>query len=80
MYQFRKSGGNKCNASGLNIGSEPLAPRNCEEDKEKENRFFMEFCREFYPDELFSVAVIRVYDESGAVMETHEHAGDFKEW
>ena len=25
-------------------------------------------------------AVIRVYDEAGAVIETHEHAGDFKEW
>jgi hypothetical protein len=25
-------------------------------------------------------AVIRVYDESGGVIETHEHAGDFKEW
>ena len=25
-------------------------------------------------------AVIRVYDEAGNVMETHEHAGDFKEW
>ena len=24
-------------------------------------------------------AVIRVYDESGTVIETHEHAGDFKE-
>jgi len=24
-------------------------------------------------------AVIRVYNESGAVIETHEHAGDFKE-
>jgi hypothetical protein len=24
--------------------------------------------------------VIRVYDESGNVIETHEHAGDFKEW
>ena len=24
-------------------------------------------------------AVIRVYDEAGAVIETHEHAGDFKE-
>ena len=23
--------------------------------------------------------VIRVYDESGNVIETHEHAGDFKE-
>ena len=23
--------------------------------------------------------VIRVYDETGAVIETHEHAGDFKE-
>jgi hypothetical protein len=25
-------------------------------------------------------AVIRVYDESGNVIETHEHKGDFREW
>jgi hypothetical protein len=25
-------------------------------------------------------AVVRVYDEAGNVIETHEHAGDFKEW
>jgi hypothetical protein len=25
-------------------------------------------------------AVIRIYDEAGTVIETHEHAGDFKEW
>ncbi len=25
-------------------------------------------------------AVIRVYDEAGNVIETHEHAGGFKEW
>jgi hypothetical protein len=25
-------------------------------------------------------AVIRVYDEAGNVIETHEHRGDFKEW
>jgi hypothetical protein len=25
-------------------------------------------------------AVIRVFDESGTVIETHEHAGNFKEW
>ncbi len=25
-------------------------------------------------------AVIRVYDEDGNVIETHEQAGDFKEW
>jgi hypothetical protein len=25
-------------------------------------------------------AVIRVYDESGNVIETYEHKGDFKEW
>jgi len=24
--------------------------------------------------------VIRVYDEAGSVIETHEHTGDFKEW
>jgi hypothetical protein len=25
-------------------------------------------------------AVIRVYDEASNVIETHQHAGDFKEW
>ena len=25
-------------------------------------------------------AVIRVYDEAGSVIETHEHAGDFREF
>jgi hypothetical protein len=25
-------------------------------------------------------AVIRVYDDAGKVIKTHEHAGDFKEW
>jgi len=25
-------------------------------------------------------AVIRVHNEAGNVIETHEHAGDFKEW
>ena len=25
-------------------------------------------------------AVIRVYDDAGNVIETHEHAGEFKEW
>jgi hypothetical protein len=25
-------------------------------------------------------AVIRIYDAAGNLIETHEHAGDFKEW
>ncbi len=25
-------------------------------------------------------AVIRVYDEAGNVLATHDHAGEFKEW
>jgi hypothetical protein len=25
-------------------------------------------------------AVIRVYDEAGKLIATHEHSGDFKEW
>jgi hypothetical protein len=25
-------------------------------------------------------AVIRIYDEAGKVIETHEHRGEFKEW
>ena len=25
-------------------------------------------------------ALIRVYDDAGSVIETHEHKGDFKEW
>jgi hypothetical protein len=28
----------------------------------------------------FHDALIRVYDEAGNVSQTHEHAGDFKEW
>jgi hypothetical protein len=32
------------------------------------------------PFALFSLGVIRVYDESGNVIETHEHAGVFKDW
>jgi len=30
--------------------------------------------------DLISDAVIRVYDEAGNVIDTHEHTGDFKEW
>jgi hypothetical protein len=26
------------------------------------------------------IAVIRVYDGAGNVIETHDHKGDFKEW
>ena len=26
------------------------------------------------------IAVLRVYDDAGNVIETHEHMGDFKEW
>ena len=26
------------------------------------------------------MAVIRVYDDAGNVIETHEHKGEFKEW
>jgi hypothetical protein len=26
------------------------------------------------------LALIRVYDAAGNVIETHEHAGDFREW
>jgi hypothetical protein len=28
----------------------------------------------------FDCAVIRLYDSTGNVIETHEHAGDFNEW
>ena len=37
-------------AAGLDIGPEPPAERTYEEATEEENKFFMEFCREFYPD------------------------------
>jgi hypothetical protein len=33
----------------------------------------------FYNHSLPRRAIIRVYNESGAVLDTHEHAGDFKE-
>jgi hypothetical protein len=35
-------------------------------------------CAEFYSRS--HDALIRVYDEAGNVIETHEHKGDFKEW
>jgi hypothetical protein len=28
----------------------------------------------------FTAAVIRLYNDAGNVIETHEHAGDFNEW
>ncbi|HJW37611.1 MAG TPA: hypothetical protein VJ420_03210 [Candidatus Udaeobacter sp.] len=31
-------------------------------------------------DSDYRDAVIRVYDESGSVIETQEHTGEFKEW
>ena len=31
-------------------------------------------------DSRSAAAVIRVYDEASNVIETHEHAGEFKEW
>jgi hypothetical protein len=34
---------------------------------------YAKFCRRSHD------AVIRVFDESGIVIETHEHAGDFQE-
>ena len=37
-------------ASGLDIGLEPPLPRSYEEAQEEENKIFMEYCREFYPD------------------------------
>jgi len=29
---------------------------------------------------IAAAAIIRVYDEAGNVIATHEHAGEFKEW
>jgi hypothetical protein len=37
-------------ASGLDIGLEPPLPRSYEAAQEEENKSFMEYCREFYPD------------------------------
>ena len=41
-------------------------------------------CAQVLPVKRFSVvyrdAVIRVYDETDNVIETHEYAGDFREW
>jgi hypothetical protein len=30
--------------------------------------------------QYFTAAIIRVYDDAGNVIETHEHNCDFKEW
>jgi hypothetical protein len=41
-------------------------------------------CAQLFPVKRFSAvprdAVIRVCDESGKLIEAHEHAGEFKEW
>jgi hypothetical protein len=29
---------------------------------------------------ISKISLIRVYDATGNVIETHEHAGEFKEW
>jgi len=51
MYQFRKRSGNKCTTLDWTSGPEPVAPRSYEDDQEKENKIFMEYCREFSPDD-----------------------------
>ncbi len=45
--------------SGLDVGPEPLAPRSYEDDQEKENKIFMEYCPEFSPDDRSPVGIIR---------------------
>jgi hypothetical protein len=35
-------------------------------------------CAKFYSRSHH--AVIQIYDDAGNVIETHKHAGDFKEW
>jgi uncharacterized protein YcaQ len=41
-------------------------------------------CAKVFASQKFAAvhrdAVIRVYDEAGNVIETHEHAGDFREF
>ncbi len=32
------------------------------------------------PGDETNSSMIRVYDEAGNAIETHEHVGDFKEW
>jgi hypothetical protein len=32
------------------------------------------------PTEKLSILMIRVYDDAGNVIETHDHAGEFEEW
>jgi hypothetical protein len=38
------------------------------------------FSRQKVLSPVYRDAVIRVRDEAGNVLETHEHAGEFKEW
>jgi hypothetical protein len=32
------------------------------------------------PQPVYTMNVIRLYDDAGNVIETHEHKGEFKEW
>ena len=53
-----------CGLNAVNFSSERTTKRFHRRDARLQSRSF----------------VIRVYDAAGNVIETHEHAGDFKEW
>ena len=51
-----------------------------ESDEERSMRWKCKICEYVKHRSRSHNAVIRVYDEAGNVIETHEHVGDFKEW
>jgi hypothetical protein len=53
-------------------------PRSREFTGKEEYTFTKPDCAAFYS--RLHDAVIRVYDKAGNMIETHEQAGDFKEW
>ncbi len=57
----------------------PFCLAGCDSRDDVGLRLLHRFCRSKVDSAAHRDAVIRVYDEAGNVIETHDHAGDFKE-
>ena len=70
-----RSADHHCNGKGV-LGRRACAQGSVEPEKPSSRLR----CMGNSPGDETNSPVIRVYDELGNVIETHEHAGDFKEW
>jgi hypothetical protein len=69
----------ECQGGGLSLLAD-LTRRHRAVPTGRESRVFESLWRSIRHTNPSHDAVIRVYDETGNVIETHQHKGDFKEW